>query len=81
MPLPVVSTRPKRVVKAILAGASAVEICSVLYQNSATIIEEYIRFLNLWMDRKGMETISQFKGILNVNDPKRSQYLLNVHSS
>ena len=61
--------------------ASAVEICSVLYQNSATIIEEYIRFLNLWMDRKGMETISQFKGILNVNDPKgvntfeRTQFL------
>ena len=61
---------PEGVVKAILAGASAVEICSVLYQNSATIIEEYIRFLNLWMDRKGMETISQFKGIRNVNDPK-----------
>ena len=33
---------PEGVVKAILAGASAVEICSVLYQNSATIIEEYI---------------------------------------
>ena len=29
----------------------------MLYQNSATIIEEYIRFLNWWMDRKGMETI------------------------
>ena len=34
-----------------------------------------------WMDRKGMETISQFKGILNVNDPKgvntfeRTQFL------
>ena len=45
------------------------------------MIEEYIRFLNLWMDRKGMETISQFKGILNVNDPKgvntfeRTQFL------
>ena len=72
---------PEGIVKAILAGASAVEICSVLYQNSATIIEEYIRFLNLWMDRKGMETISQFKGILNVNDLKgvntfeRTQFL------
>lgn len=59
---------PEGVVKAILAGASAVEICSVLYQNSSTIIEEYIRFLNLWMDRKGMETINQFKGMLNVSD-------------
>lgn len=72
---------PEGVVKAILAGASAVEICSVLYQSSYFIIEEYLRFLNLWMDRKGMETINQFKGILNVSDPKgvntfeRTQFL------
>lgn len=72
---------PEGVVKAILAGASAVEICSALYQSSYFIIEEYLRFLNLWMDRKGMETINQFKGILNVNDPKgvntfeRTQFL------
>lgn len=72
---------PEGVVKAILAGASAVEICSALYQNSYFVIEEYLRFLNLWMDRKGMETINQFKGILNVSDPKgvntfeRTQFL------
>ena len=72
---------PEGIVKAILAGASAVEICSVLYQNSYFVIEEYLRFLNLWMDRKGMETINQFKGILNVSDPKgvntfeRTQFL------
>ena len=36
---------PEGVVKAILAGASAVEICSALYQNSYAIIEEYVRFL------------------------------------
>ena len=59
---------PEGVVKAILAGASAVEICSVLYQNSYAIIDEYVRFLNLWMDRKGMENINQFKGMLNVSD-------------
>ena len=59
---------PEGVVKAILAGASAVEICSALYQNSYAIIEEYVRFLNAWMERKGMENISQFKGMLNVSD-------------
>ena len=52
---------PEGVVKAILAGASAVEICSALYQNSYAIIEEYVRFLSAWMERKGMENISQFK--------------------
>lgn len=72
---------PEGVVKAILAGASAVEICSALYQGSNLVIGEFVRFLNLWMDRKGMETISQFKGILNVSDPKgvnmfeRTQFL------
>ena len=59
---------PEGVVKAILAGASAVEICSALYQNSYAIVGEYVRFLNLWMDRKGMENINQFKGMLNVSD-------------
>ena len=72
---------PEGVVKAILAGASAVEICSALYQGSNLVIGEFVRFLNLWMDRKSMETISQFKGILNVSDPKgvnmfeRTQFL------
>ena len=69
------------VVKAILAGATAVEICSVLYQQSAAVIAEYTQFLNQWMENKGMENINQFKGKLNVNDPKgvntfeRTQFL------
>lgn len=59
---------PDGIVKAILAGASAVEICSAFYQNSYSLVGEYIRFLNLWMDRKGMDSINQFKGMLNVSD-------------
>ena len=59
---------PEGVVKAILAGASAVEICSALYQNSYAIIEEYVRFLNAWMERKGFRNIAQFKGKLNIKD-------------
>ena len=59
---------PESVIKAILAGASAVEICSAFYQNSYALVGEYTRFINLWMDRKGMKTISQFKGMLNVSD-------------
>ena len=59
---------PEGIVKAILAGASAVEVCSAFYQNSYALVGEYIHFLNLWMDRKGMENIPQFKGMLNVSD-------------
>ena len=69
------------VVKAILAGASAVEICSVLYQQSAAVINEYNKFVEGWMESKGMESIAQFKGKLNVDDVKgvntfeRTQFL------
>ncbi len=69
------------VVKAILAGASAVEICSVIYQKSADVINEYNLFLQSWMESKGMESIAQFKGRLNANDVKgvntfeRTQFL------
>mgnify|MGYP000812514751 FL=1 len=56
------------VVKAILAGASAVEVCSAIYQNTNAFIGEANRFLSAWMERKGMENISQFKGMLNVSD-------------
>lgn len=59
---------PEAVVKAILAGASAVEVCSVIYQNSAMFIGEANRFLETWMQQKGFERISQFKGKLNAKD-------------
>ena len=69
------------VVKSILAGASAVEICSVLYKESSAVINEYNKFVADWMASKGMESIAQFKGRLNVGDVKgvntfeRTQFL------
>lgn len=59
---------PDAVVKSILAGASAVEICSAIYQNSAQFIGEVNSFLATWMKQKGFEHISQFKGKLNAKD-------------
>lgn len=69
------------VVKSILAGASVVEICSVLYKESSAVINEYNKFVADWMASKGMESIAQFKGKLNVGDVKgvntfeRTQFL------
>lgn len=40
---------PEAVVKAILAGASAVEVCSAIYQNTNAFIGESTRFLSAWM--------------------------------
>ena len=69
------------VLKAILAGASAVEVCSAIYQNTNAFIGEANRFLSAWMARKGFNSIAQFKGKLNTKDVKgintfeRTQFL------
>lgn len=68
-------------IKAILAGASAVEMCSALYLHSSALIGEFCQFLHQWMKRQGMENIRQFKGMLNMKDVKgintfeRTQFL------
>lgn len=58
------------IIKAILAGASAVEICSTLYKNSSSIIKEYLYSIYTWMERQGMKNIEQFKGLLNLKELK-----------
>lgn len=72
---------PKDVVKAVLAGASAVEICSTIYENGNEAIKPMLNFLSTWMNDKGYESISQFKGVLSakdlqgVNTFERTQFL------
>ena len=67
-------------VKSILAGASAVEICSALYQGSDNIIREYLNFLEHWMMEKGMDRIDQFKGMLNAGDTEAINYFERTQS-
>ena len=62
------SANAESVVKAILAGASAVEVCSAVYLNTNAFIGEANRFLSAWMERKGFKNIAQFKGKLNIKD-------------
>lgn len=59
---------PQDIIKAILAGASAVEVCSSIYQNTDSFIGELNNALKSWMKQKGFERISQFKGKLNAKD-------------
>ncbi len=73
--------RPEDVIKTILAGASAVEICSTVYKNKNGIIQEMTDFMSQWMDKNGYDRISQYKGKLNAEDVKgintfeRTQFL------
>lgn len=57
----------KGLIKSILAGASAVEICSVIYQYGEKEIETMKAGLITWMNENGYENLAQFKGKLNAN--------------
>lgn len=63
------------VVKGILAGASAIQMCSVLYQNGLGTVSEMLTCLEEWMDQNYYETIEDFKGKLNyANIPSPALY-------
>ena len=52
-------------VKAILAGASAVEVCSVLYRRGNLPVQEMLTFLNEWMISHDFKSLADFKGMMN----------------
>lgn len=52
------------IAKAILAGANAVQICSVLYKQEEDPIPGMLEDLNRWMDSKGYGGIDAFRGLL-----------------
>lgn len=52
-------------VKVILAGATAAEVCSTIYTHGHHAITEMVATLNDWMTRHHCETIDQMRGRMN----------------
>ncbi|MCF6334342.1 MAG: dihydroorotate dehydrogenase-like protein [Spirochaetales bacterium] len=75
------------VIKHLLAGAKSTQLCSTLLKNGVKHIGEIITDLELWMDRKGYSSISDFNGSLsqeNSSHPEsyeRSQFIKSVIGS
>lgn len=73
-------------IKHLLAGASAVQMCSALYKKGPEAIAEAIGDLHLFMDKQGFKTIEDFKGRLNyesISNPgkfERVQFIKNYSS-
>lgn len=69
------------IVKSVLAGASATEICSAVYRHGPEVIGAMKKELSDWMDGKGYESVAQFKGSMNartigeVNPFERTQFM------
>lgn len=55
-------------VKALLAGASAVEVASVLYERGMGAIGEMNDFIRDWMERHDFRTLEEFRGRLNAKN-------------
>jgi dihydroorotate dehydrogenase (fumarate) len=52
--------------KFLLAGASAVQVASVLYRKGPSIITEMNKEISDWMDLQGFKTIMEFQGSLSL---------------
>ena len=50
------------VVRQILAGASSVQVCSVLYKKGVNFIAEMLEGMEKWMQKHNFNSISDFKG-------------------
>jgi dihydroorotate dehydrogenase (fumarate) len=66
------------IIKQILAGAKATQICSILYENGIDYIQEIISELNAWMNRKGFNSIEDFRGLIN-KDPHNTLSWERIH--
>ena len=64
----------RTLIKALLAGASAVEVCSSLYRNGVGVVSEMLFTLQAWMHKHGYRTIDEFKGIMNSNNDEANAF-------
>jgi dihydroorotate dehydrogenase (fumarate) len=68
-------------VKQILAGAKAVQLCSVLYKNGIEFLPKIIDRFESWMIEHNFKSVEEFRGIMNysnVGDPEmfeRAQFM------
>ncbi|WP_099292160.1 dihydroorotate dehydrogenase-like protein [Butyricimonas sp. Marseille-P3923] len=69
------------VVKLLLAGATTVQLCSVLYEKGISVIGEMNTFIKTWMESKAFESIDDFRGMLSyssIDNPdlyERAQFM------
>ena len=75
-------------IKLLLAGATAVQVCSVLYKKGVPYLETIVNELTEWMDKNNFQAVDKFRGKLSyrrIKDPslyERSQfmrYFSNIH--
>lgn len=68
-------------VKGLLAGATAMQLCSVLYEKGLDVVSEMLTCLEEWMTQNNYKTLDEFRGKLsysNIPNPalyERAQFM------
>jgi dihydroorotate dehydrogenase (fumarate) len=57
-------------IRYLLAGANTVQVCSVLYDKGIPYLKDINNKIEIWMDKKGFGSISEFRGKLNSRNYK-----------
>jgi dihydroorotate dehydrogenase (fumarate) len=71
----------KGAIKLILAGADAVQVCSLFYQKGFGEIQKILDGIESWMAQRGFDSLQSFKGLMSyksIPDPavyQRSQFM------
>jgi dihydroorotate dehydrogenase (fumarate) len=62
------------VIKQILAGANAVQICSTLYQNGIPYLRTLLDGIEQWMGEKGYSNLDAFRGLVAKNEENTAAF-------
>lgn len=62
------------VIKQILAGATSVQLASVLYKEGSYIIQEMLKTLREWMIKKGFNNLNDFRGLMSQSTSSNPSY-------
>jgi dihydroorotate dehydrogenase (fumarate) len=63
----------KDVVKQILAGARAVEVCSTLYRNGLYYIKNMLEEIEAWMSEHNYKNVEEFRGKLSKKEDEKTE--------
>jgi dihydroorotate dehydrogenase (fumarate) len=66
-------------IKALLAGATTVQLCSTLYENGPERLGEILRGVEAWMDAHGYSDLAEVRGQLREYDLSDKQGFERVH--
>lgn len=61
------------VIKSILVGAKVTQVCTALYLSGVEVIGEMKKEVSAWMERRGIASVDEFRGLMSHKDYKDAE--------